>query len=255
MHLAIDVGNTQTVIGLKEAGQEWVTWRLPTEPEMTEDQLAAQLKALFDLRGIPWHVDKAICASVVPPFNDAIARLCSKWLGVECAFLKHDPRLRLEVKYEPPSGVGADRLANALGALARYTPPIIVVDFGTATTFDAIDAEGAYLGGAILPGVQVSTQALVGRTAKLPQIEFKKPKHAVGRTTIEALQSGVVLGYAGAIDSLAARIQAEMGPSTVIATGGLSVLFMDVCESLQHHEPNLTLEGLLIALDRLYSLD
>lgn len=251
MKLAIDVGNTQTVIGLKDGDAEWVTWRFPTDAETTEDQLAAQLKALFDLRQIPWRIDAAICASVVPSFNDAIGRLCSKWFDVECQFLTHQPKLKLRVQYEPPTAVGADRLANALGALAKYAAPIIVVDFGTATTFDSIDREGIYVGGAILPGVQVSTQALVGRTAKLPQIEFKKPERAVGRSTVESLQSGIVLGYGGAIDSLAKRIQEEIGASTVIATGGLSGLFMDVCESLQHHEPNLTLDGLMIALNRL----
>lgn len=251
MRLAIDVGNTQTVIGIREGSGEWTTWRLPTEAEMTEDQLAAQLKALFDLKQIPWKIDAAICGSVVPPFNDAIARLCSKWFGVECVFLVHSPKLGIEVAYNPPTAVGADRIANALGALAKFAPPIIVVDFGTATTFDAIDENGTYAGGAILPGVQVSTQALVGRTAKLPQIEFKEPERVVGRTTVESLQSGIVLGYAGAIDALASRMQQELGTSTVIATGGLSGLFMDLCESLRFHEPNLTLDGLEIALDRL----
>jgi len=249
--LAIDVGNTQTVVGLKQDVSEWITWRFPTDAEMTEDQLAAQLKALFDLQAIPWKIEAAVCASVVPQFNDAIARLCSKWLGVDCRFLRHDPALGLKVAYEPPTAVGADRLANALGALAKFKPPIIVVDFGTATTFDAIDKDGTYQGGAILPGVQVSTQALVGRTAKLPQIEFKMPSRAIGRTTVESLQSGIVLGYAGAIDSLASRISAEIGEATIIATGGLSGLFMGICESLQFHEPNLTLDGLVIAMDRI----
>lgn len=250
MKLAIDVGNTQTVVGLKAPDADWITWRFPTDAETTEDQLAAQLKALFDLRSIPWKVDAAICASVVPPFNDAIQRLCVKYFGIPCRFIRNEPSLGLKVSYEPPSAVGADRLANALGALAKYAPPIIVVDFGTATTFDSIDREGTYVGGAILPGVQVSTQALVGRTAKLPQIEFKKPERAVGRSTVESLQSGIVLGYAGAIDALATKIQEELGACTVIATGGLSQLFMGIAESLQHFEPNLTLEGLLIALER-----
>jgi type III pantothenate kinase len=250
MKLAIDVGNTQTVFGLKNGDSDWITWRFPTDAETTEDQLAAQLKALFDLRSIEWKVDSAICASVVPSFNDAIALLCSKWFNVECKFLKHNPNLGLKVTYDPPTAVGADRLANALGALAKYQAPIIVVDFGTATTFDCIDQAGSYVGGAILPGVHISTQALVGRTAKLPQIEFKKPEHAIGKTTVESLQSGIVLGYAGAIDSLTKRIQEELGTASIAATGGLSTLFMGICESLQHHEPNLTLDGLLIALER-----
>lgn len=250
MLLAIDVGNTQTVFGLQVKG-DWVTWRFQTDHYATEDEIAGQLKALFELRGIPFRVDAAICASVVPPLNDVIARLCSRWFGKECSFLAFDTRLGLETTYEPPSAVGADRIANALGALARFKPPIIVVDFGTATTFDAIDRDGVYVGGAILPGVAVSTEALVGRTAKLPKIEYVAPDRAIGRTTVESLQSGVVLGYAGAIDTLAGRMSEELGGATVTSTGGLGELFMGICKSLQSYEPNLTLEGLAIAFDRL----
>ncbi|MEQ1935494.1 MAG: type III pantothenate kinase, partial [Fimbriimonadaceae bacterium] len=170
---------------------------------------------------------------------------------LECVFLKHDPRLLLEVTYQPPTAVGADRLANALGALARFKPPIIVVDFGTATTFDAIDSNGTYIGGAILPGVMVSTEALVGHTAKLPQIEFRTPDRVIGRTTTESLQSGIVLGYAGAIDSLAKRMNADLGGARIIATGGLGSMFLGICETIESHEPNLTLEGLAIAWERL----
>jgi type III pantothenate kinase len=252
MLLAIDIGNTQTVFGL-ETGGKWTTWRLQTDHHATEDEMAAKLRALFDLSELEFRADAAICASVVPPLNNSVARLCSKWLGLDCLFLKHDSRLGLDVTYQPPTAVGADRLANALGALERFKPPIIVVDFGTATTFDAIDAGGTYIGGAILPGVMVSTEALVGHTAKLPQIEFKTPDRVIGRTTIESLQSGIVLGYAGAIDSLARRMTAELGGAKVISTGGLGSMFLGICETIESHEPNLTLEGLSLAWARLSS--
>lgn len=251
MLLAIDLGNTHTVFGLQD-GQRWVhVWRRSTDAESTEDELAAWLRQLMTGAGLAFQVDDLVYASVVPQANDAVERLAREWFHVEPVAVRPCPQLGIEVRYEPPHAVGADRLANALGALARYKPPIVVVDFGTATTFDAIGADGAYEGGAILPGVMVSTEALIARTAKLPQIEFKAPSRALGRTTVESLQSGIVLGYAGAIDTLAGRISAELGGAKVIATGGLGSLFMGVCQSIEAYEPELTLEGLAIALERL----
>lgn len=251
MLLAIDLGNTHTVFGVNP-GSGWLhTWRRSTNPASTEDELAAWLGELCALSGLDFKVDQVVCASVVPQANDAIERLCREWFRVEPVFVKHSPKLGIEVRYEPPTAVGADRLANALGALAKFSPPIIVVDFGTATTFDAISADGAYVGGAILPGVDVSTQALVTHTAKLPQIEFRAPERAIGTTTVGSLQSGIVLGYAGAIDTLARRISAELGGAKVISTGGLGGLFLGICETIESHEPDLTLDGLAIALERL----
>ena len=178
--------------------------------------------------------------------------LGEKWLGVPVKFLRTGSQVGLEVTYEPPTVVGADRIANALGALALAKPPLVVVDFGTATTFDTIDRTGAYIGGAILPGILVSSQALAQKTAKLPQIEFVAPERAIGRTTVESLQSGVMLGYAAAIDGLARKISSELeGEVTVFSTGGLGKLFVGLCESIQRYEPNLTLDGLRIAYERL----
>jgi type III pantothenate kinase len=148
--------------------------------------------------------------------------------------------------------VGADRIANALGALERYTPPVVVVDFGTATTFDAIDREGTYVGGAILPGIEISTQALVSRAAKLPQISYSAPRAAIGRTTVESLQSGIILGYAGSIDTLANRISAELGGgATIVSTGGLGGLFVGLSTEISEYVPELTLDGLRIAAERI----
>jgi type III pantothenate kinase len=245
MLLAIDVGNTHSVFGLWD-GRWLAVWRRQTNAESTEDELAVWMKGLFDLSGIPFAVDSTLCASVVPPANEALALLCERHLGVPLRHLDAGD-VGIEVLYEPKAAVGADRIANALGALERFDPPIVVVDFGTATTFDAIDREGRYVGGAILPGVAVASQALAARTAKLPQVEFAAPARAIGRNTVESLQSGIVLGYAGAIDSLAGKFQEELGGAIVLATGGLGKLFVGICEAIERYEPTLTLDGLVVA--------
>lgn len=254
MLLAIDVGNTHTVCGVWN-GSEWCAlWRRSTSVYATEDELVVWLKGMFDLSGIPWNVDAAICGSVVPQVDGLWDKLADRWLGVRLKFLKHGSQVGLQVDYDPPHAVGADRIANALGALDRFSPPIIVVDFGTATTFDSIDKDGHYAGGAILPGVQLSSRALFDKAAKLPQVDFVAPKSALGKNTVQSLQSGIMLGYAGAIDSLARRINEEMGGNaTIIATGGLGSLFLGICESITSYEPTLTLDGLVIANARLTS--
>jgi type III pantothenate kinase len=250
MLLAIDVGNTHTVYGVWDGDRWRQTWRRGTDPRHTEDEIAAWLAELVRLAGLPFQVHAAVCASVVPGVNDVLSRLARKHLGCELLFLSHDLDVGLSIAYDPPRAVGADRIANALGALARWQPPIVVVDFGTATTFDAISRDGIYLGGAILPGVEVSAQALVGHTAKLPQIEYRAPEQAIGRTTVESLQSGIVLGYAGAIDALADRISKELGGARIVATGGLGSLFMGLCKSIEEYAPTLTLDGLVLAWQR-----
>jgi type III pantothenate kinase len=247
MLLAIDVGNTNTVYGLWN-GTEWLAlWRRKTEPEETEDQLGPWLLDLFRLTGGDPRPRSVVAASVVPAMDDVLQKLGERYLNAPVAFLRNGREVGIRVEYQPADAVGADRIANALGALERFKPPVIVVDFGTATTFDAIDREGAYLGGAILPGVQISSQALFGRTAKLPQVDFRAPETAIGRNTKHALQSGIVLGYAGAIDALADRIAEELGGAQVIATGGLGSLFLGVCRTIERYEPTLTLDGLRLA--------
>jgi type III pantothenate kinase len=252
MLLAIDVGNTHSVYGLWDGSKWLATWRRGTNPHETEDQIAVWLKGSFDLAGAPFRVDRVMCASVVPPIDDLIEKLCDKWLHAPVAFVRTGMEVGLDVCYEPPTAVGADRVANAIAALAKHAPPIIVVDFGTATTFDCIDRDSVYVGGAILPGVQISSEALAEKTAKLPQIEFKAPDHGIGRNTVESLQSGIMLGYAGAIDSLARRIDRELGGgSKIIATGGLGQAFFGLCETIGSYDHFLTLDGLVLAAERI----
>ena len=253
MLLAIDAGNTQTVYGVWD-GKSWLaTWRRNTDGAETEDELAVWLQGVFELSGIPFKVDRVVVATVVPAIQSSITRLAEKWLKAPCKFLESGEQVKLPVDYNPPSSVGPDRIANALAALKLHKPPIIVVDFGTATTFDVVNGDGVYAGGAILPGLEVSSAALVGRTSRLPRFELKAPQRAIGKTTVESLQSGLMLGYAGAIDKLASQIDSELaGECTIIATGGLGSVFLDLCETIQSYDKTLTLDGLVVASEFLF---
>ena len=252
MLLAIDSGNTHTVFGIWDGSAWKAIWRRSTNPAETEDELAAWLKGMHDLACIELDVDAVIIGSVVPQADSHLDLLCRRWLKVKPVFLKGGPDVGLEVDYDPPHAVGADRIANALAAISLFKPPVVVVDFGTATTFDSIDCNGVYVGGAILPGVEIASRALVERTAKLPQIDLRAPETAIGKNTVHSLQSGVMLGYAGAIDALAGRIDRELGGgSTIVATGGLGGVFVELCESIQSYRETLTLDGLMLAHARL----
>lgn len=256
MLLAIDVGNTHSVFGLWDGNRWHGPYRRATSYEETEDELAVWLRGIFDLVELPFHVDGVICGSVAPGADTAIRLAAERWLGVSPKFLTSGQSVGLEVLYDPPHAVGADRIANALAALQLGPPPWIIVDFGTATTFDAIDRGGRYLGGAILPGLALQNQALSGRTAKLPSIALKAPGAAIGKTTVASLQSGILLGHAGAIDRLAREIDQELGGgSRVIATGGLGEAFVGLCPAIEAYHPSLTLDGLRIAYERLGSKD
>jgi type III pantothenate kinase len=252
MLLAIDIGNTHTVCGVWSDGRWLAIWRRATVVSVTEDELVAWLRGMFDISEVPWKIDSAICGSVVPQVDAIWSKLAERWLHLTLHFVKTGSDVGLPVDYEPPHAVGADRIANALGALERFKPPIIVVDFGTATTFDSIDVNGTYVGGAILPGVTLSSEALFSKAAKLPTVPYAAPATALGRNTVHSLQSGIMLGYAGAIDTLADRISEELGGNVkVIATGGLGSLFLGLCRTIESYEPTLTLDGLVIASERL----
>jgi type III pantothenate kinase len=252
MLLAIDVGNTHTVFGLWD-GSSWVaTWRRTTYIRSTEDELAAWLRSMFRLAGIEMKIDSAICGSVVMAADAALEKMCVRWLGIPLRFLTSSLSVSLNSEYHPPTALGADRIANALAAVEKYGPPVIIVDFVTATTFDCVDRSGTFLGGAIMPGLLLSNHALTSRSTRLPHISYKAPERALGRTTGECLQSGVMLGYAGGVDALARKISAEMGgPVRIISTGGLGSILTDMCETIEIYEPTLTLDGLRIAEWRL----
>jgi len=251
MRLAIDIGNTQIVVGIYEKDRWLEVFRLKTDAETTEDEWAAILQSLFVLKGVKFEVQEVVIGSVVPALDSTFEALCGKWLKITPIFVRAELDLGIVIDCHPASAVGADRIANVLGALKLWNPPIIVVDFGTATTFDAIDKRGHYIGGSILPGPLVSAQALVGKTAKLPQVALVKPDKAIGTTTVTSLQSGLVLGYAFAIDGLANQISSELGGARIVSTGGVGAHFSEYCESIEQYCPTLTLDGLLIAADLL----
>lgn len=248
---AIDVGNTHIVVGVWDSSSWRAKWRLATEMAGTEDELAVSLSTLCRITGIDFAASGVVVASVVPPVNHSIEHLAEKWLKAPVKFLREGSQVGLPIRYNPPSAVGADRIANAIGVLTKWSAPVVVVDFGTATTFDCIDSQGVYAGGAILPGVEVGVQALYTKTAKLPKFELVAPDRAIGEDTVSSLQSGVMLGYAGGIDALARRIKGELGDAKVIATGGLGSIFLHLCEELDEYDANLTLDGLRIAWERM----
>lgn len=251
---AIDVGNTHTVFGLWD-GHWRAVWRLSTQIERTEDELAGALQSLCGPAGLSLHAEAVVVGSVVPRANFAVRHLAHKWLGCEPRFLSRGDQVGIDVLYDPPHAVGADRIANALAALASDAPPVVVVDFGTATTFDCIDAQGRYVGGAIMPGPLMGIDALAERTAKLPPVELEEPGAAVGRTTVSALQAGVTYGYAGAIDALLERMAGELPGATVLATGGLGRAYQRLCRNIERYEPELTLDGLRLAWPKLASAE
>lgn len=248
MVLAIDVGNTQTVFGIYDRDRWVASFRYPTNGDTTEDELAGWLHAVLNAKGLSLKFDHVLLASVVPPMDRVFALLASKWLGCPLFQLNINTCGSLKVSYQPNTAVGADRLANAIGALSKFAPPIIVVDCGTATTFDVIDASGTYVGGAILPGLVVSAAALSSKAAKLPQVDLRPPQSAIGKSTSESLQAGLMIGYAGAVEKLVSEISTELrGKITVIGTGGLFPIIQDLCPSVSIYDEWLTLNGLLIA--------
>jgi len=251
MLLAIDVGNSNTVFALHDGTSWCAEWRRRTDPEITADELGVWLRGAFDLAGITFKIDAAICGSVVARVNAVLEAVCQRFLKTPLKFLQKGSDVGLPVDYDPPDGIGADRLANALGALAKYAPPVLVVDFGTATTFDAVDKDGRFVGGAILPGLGISAEALFQRAPRLPRVPFKAPDNALAKNTVEALQSGIMFTYAGGIDALVTKIGAELGGPKVIATGGLANYLVGLCQSIDEFDGQLTLEGLRIAADLL----
>ncbi len=252
MLLAVDIGNTNVVLGLYRGKELVQTFRVSTVQTRTEDEYAVLLHQLFALKQLPaGAVTAAIIASVVPQLTDVIVSAVRQAVGREPLLVGPGLKTGISVLYENPHDVGADRIVNAVAAYARFEAGVIVVDFGTGTTFDCISGKGEYLGGVIVPGIKVSLDGLLHSAAKLRPIELVAPPRVLGRNTTHALQSGVIHGYAALVDGLVDRLVTELGfPCRVIATGGLAALVGKHSERIEEVDPDLTLEGLRILHER-----
>ncbi len=246
MLLCVDVGNTNIVLGLYQGEHLSHHWRIATDHERTADEYAVLLLSMLHYAGREkGDIADAAMASVVPPLTAVFDDLCRHYLGVEPLIVDAGVRTGVRVRYDNPRDVGADRVVNAAATFHKYGGPACVVDFGTGTTFDAISAEGDYLGGAIAPGIGIAAQALTAHTAKLPRVEIAPPPRAIGRNTVHSMQSGILLGYVGLVEGMVDRFRQELGPEMrVIATGGLAGLVARQTTVFDAVEPWLTLEGL-----------
>ncbi len=253
MLVTIDVGNSHTVIGLYEGDRLTHHWRISTNPDRTTDEHGVMLNALLQAAGMqmPIKPEGVAVACVVPPLNQTIEMLAERYF--HCSPLVVGPGIKtgMPILYENPKEVGADRIVNAVAAFERYASACIVVDFGTATTFDYVTGRGEYVGGAIAPGLGISMNALVQHAAKLYRVELARPRDVVGRTTVGAIQSGLVFGYTALVDGLVARIVRERGEKTrVIATGGMAELIAPESDTIEDVDEVLTLKGLRLIFDR-----
>lgn len=252
MLLVVDAGNTNIVFAVRE-GDTWRgTWRIRTDPQRTSDEYAVWLLALLDRCGIkPESISAAVIGTVVPAALYHLRRCVREWFQVEPLVARATLDWGFEIKVDNPGEVGADRLLNALAGHQSFGGPLIVVDFGTATTFDVVDQTGAYLGGVIAPGINLSLEALHQAAARLPRIGMGRPQAVIGRATVPAMQSGVYWGYVGLVEGLITRIKTEFGgPMQVVATGGLAPLFAEGTVMIEHIEPDLTLDGLRLLAAR-----
>jgi len=246
MLLAMNVNNTNTSFGLHADGKWIVHWRVATDRAKQPDEYAMLLRNLFEYGKLDWsQISGVALSSVVPPITTVFVDLSRRYLGHDPLVVTHQLKTGVKILIDYPAEAGADRILNALGARTLHGCPCIVVDFGTATTFDAISGEGDYLGGAIAPGLGIAAEALFSKTAKLPRIEMTAPPAAIGRNTVHAMQSGHVLGYVGLIEGLVAHIRAELGGrAKVIATGGMAPILAEQTTVIETVDPMLTLEGL-----------
>ena len=260
MLLAIDVGNTNVVLGVFKEYALTNSWRVATLRERTADEFGILLSDLFDDR----HVDKAsiagvIMASVVPPLTSTMIDMIRRYFDRDVLVVDAETTIGMPIRYDRPDEVGADRLVNSVAAFERFGRPrggpVVVVDFGTATTFDAISAKGEYLGGVICPGVQISADALFQRAARLPRVDVRKPAALIGRTTVESMQAGLFYGYVALVDGIVDRMRRELesgggSPATCIATGGMAGVIAVETTAIEQIDPDLTLHGLQIVWER-----
>lgn len=253
MRLCVDVGNTQTAIGLMDGAEVRHDWRIATVRHRTGDEIAGLLQGFFSLLGLRARdeVDEVGVASVVPRLTLQWTEMCEKHLGVTPFVVGPGARTGLRILTKNPAEVGADRIVNAAAAFERYGGPCIVVDFGTATTFDVVSAEGDYVGGVIAPGIEVSLEALTTRAARLTKVELIEPESVIGRDSVEALQSGAVYGFAGQVEGIVRALWGELGrQAPVVATGGLGEMIARHTGVIGAVDPHLTLRGIALMMDR-----
>jgi type III pantothenate kinase len=245
--LVIDIGNTNIVLGVFESESLIHSWRISTRRDQTVDEYSILFRQLLFRDGLQQKkIDSAVICSVVPPLNETFEDLCGSFFGVVPLFVEPETQKLMAVRYHPISDVGADRVVNAIAAREIYGVPGIVVDFGTATTFDAVTSEGEYGGGIIAPGIGISSEALFAKAARLPRIDIRQPVHTIGRTTVESMQSGLFYGYIGLVGGILERMKNSLGPARVIATGGLAHLLATEYSGFDVIDDNLTLRGLAL---------
>jgi len=246
MLLAIDIGNTNIVLGAFEGDRLVESWRVGTKTSITSDEYAMILKDLFGFRGIEFkQIQGIVISSVVPPLLPVMTEMSRAFFGIEPMIVTSELKTGITFRYDNPKEIGADRIVNAAAAFKQFGGPLIIVDFGTATTFCAITKNGEYLGGAIVPGIKISAEALFQRASKLPRFELVKPATVIGRDTVSAMQAGMLYGYAGLVDGIVERMKRELSQDArVVATGGLAELVAPETKSIQDIRRHLTLEGL-----------
>jgi type III pantothenate kinase len=253
MLLAIDIGNTNTVLGLYRGAELVTDWRIRTEKDMTADEYGILMHNLFAAKSVQFQeVEQMVSSCVVPPMLNTVIEFARKYFGIDPLIIGPGIRTGMPIFYDNPKEIGADRIVNAVAAYEKYKTSLIVVDFGTATTFDYVSPKGEYIGGVISPGVVISCEALFQKASKLPRVEiFAKPKTVLTKDTISAMNVGIVYGYAGLVDGIVRRIKREAGTDPmVVATGGLARLISAEAEEIELVDDDLTLEGLRIIFDR-----
>lgn len=259
MLLVLDVGNTNTVLGVYSTDEHGVAgagdllahWRVTSTRTQTVDEYGVLFRNLFAMRGIePGGVRGIVVSSVVPPMDTTLREVCERYFNVKPLFIEPGVKTGMPVHYDNPAEVGADRIVNSVAAFEKYGGPCVVVDFGTATTFDAVSAKGEYLGGVIAPGIGISAEALFIRTARLPRVDIRKTSKVIGTNTVNSMQSGLYYGYLGLVDGILERLLEELGDAKVLATGGLAPLIGTGSKYIKTVDDLLTLEGLRIIWDR-----
>lgn len=249
----MNVGNTNTVVGVFRGAELEQSWRMSTEPDRTADELAVLFAGLLDQAGLSFtnRITGVVISSVVPTSTSALRDMVNRYFNFPPVVVEPGTRTGLPILTDNPRELGADRVVNGLAAYSRYGGPCIVIDFGTATTYDVVSEHGEFLGGAIAPGVQTKNASLSRETARLPQVELQTPRNAIGKSTVEAIQSALIFGTAAEADGMIDRLRKELGGhATVVATGGLAQLIAPHCQFVDEHDPWLTLEGLRLVFER-----